>query len=75
MDEWMKMKEEISPEQMRTLRESTGMNRREFCEYFSIPYRTVEEWENGKRRIAGYVYRLMEYQIRMEELMRKKEEK
>lgn len=74
MDEWMKGKEEILPEQIKNLRVSTGMNRREFCAYFSIPYRTMEEWENGKRRIAGYVYRMMEYQIRMEELARKKED-
>ena len=26
---------------IRELRESTGMNRKEFCEYFQIPYRTV----------------------------------
>ena len=26
------------------LRESTGMTRKEFCEYFHIPYRTVTEW-------------------------------
>ena len=29
------------------LRKSTGMNRREFAEYFEIPYRTVQEWELG----------------------------
>ena len=26
------------------LRESTGMTRKEFCEYFHIPYRTVTEY-------------------------------
>ena len=30
---------------IKELRESTGMNRREFCEYFDIPYRIVTEWE------------------------------
>jgi DNA-binding transcriptional regulator YiaG len=24
---------------------STGMNRKEFCEYYEIPYRTVTEWK------------------------------
>ena len=27
------------------LRESTGMNRKEFCDYFGIPYRTVTVWK------------------------------
>ncbi len=31
-------------DQVRALRESTGMNRKEFCIYFGIPYRTVTEW-------------------------------
>ena len=27
--------------EIKELRESTGMNRKEFCEYFKIPYRIV----------------------------------
>lgn len=50
------------------LRKSTGMNRKEFCEYFEIPYRTVTEWERGTRKMPEYVLRMMEYQIRMEKL-------
>ena len=56
------------------LRESTGMNRKEFCEYFNIPYRTVTEWERDNRHAPEYVLRLLEYYIRMEGLMREKEE-
>ena len=33
------------------LRESTGMTRKEFCEYFEIPYRTVQDWELGNRKM------------------------
>lgn len=55
-------------DQVKMLRESTGMNRKEFCEYFSIPYRTVTEWERGNRKMPDYVLRMMEYQIRMEKL-------
>ena len=51
------------------LRESTGMNRREFCEYFDIPYRTVTEWERDNRHAPEYVLRLLEYYIRAENLM------
>ena len=34
-------------EELRKLRESTGMNRKEFCEYFEIPYMTETDWELG----------------------------
>ena len=59
---------------IKELRESTGMNRREFCEYFEIPYRTVTEWERDNRHAPEYVLRLLEYYIRMENLMKDKGE-
>ena len=59
---------------IKELRESTGMNRKEFCEYFNIPYRTVTEWERDNRHAPEYVLRLLEYYIRMEKLMKDKEE-
>ena len=59
---------------IKELRESTGMNRKEFCEYFGIPYRTVTEWERDNRHAPEYVLRLLEYYIRMEKLVKKKEE-
>jgi len=46
------------------------MNRREFAEYFNIPYRTVQDWELGNRQMPEYLFRLMEYKIRMEKLMK-----
>lgn len=49
------------------LRESTGMTRKEFWEYFEIPYRTVQDWELGNRKMPDYLLRLMEYKIRMEQ--------
>jgi len=48
------------------LRTSTGMNRKEFCEVFEIPYRTVTDWELGHRKMPDYVLRLIEYKIKME---------
>ena len=48
------------------LRSCTGMNRREFAEYFEIPYRTVQEWELGNRKMPEYLLRLMVYKIRIE---------
>lgn len=58
-------------EELLELRKSTGMNRREFCEYFKIPYRTVQDWEAGKREMPSYLFRLMKYKIEMEHLVRK----
>ena len=57
------------------LRESTGMTRKEFCEYFHIPYRTVTEWERDNRHAPEYVLRLLEYYSRMEGLMKEKNDK
>ena len=57
---------------IKELREMTGMNRREFCDYFGIPYPTVTDWERGQRHAPDYLLRLLEYQIRMEKLEKKK---
>lgn len=53
------------------LREETGMNRKEFCEYFEIPYRTMQDWELGKREIPEYLLRLMAYKVKMEAIYKK----
>ena len=58
---------------IKELRESVGMNRKEFCDYFQIPYRTVSEWERDGRHTPDYVLRLLEYYIRTEMLDEKAE--
>ena len=60
---------------IKELRESTGMNRREFCDYFQIPYRTVTDWERDNRHAPDYVLRLLEYYIRMEGLDKKHDDR
>lgn len=55
-------------ERIKALRESTGMNRKEFCAYFGIPYRTVTEWERDNRHAPDYVIRLLTYYIQTEKL-------
>lgn len=60
--EYVKNKKEL----LISLRRETGMNRREFSEYFGIPYRTVQDWELGNRDMPEYLLRLMEYKIKME---------
>jgi len=55
-----------SKQRLLELRYRTGMNRREFAEYFEIPYRTVQEWELGNRKMPEYLLRLMAYRVRIE---------
>ena len=59
-------------EELKKLRESTGMNRKEFCEYFEIPYMTETDWELGNRRVPQYLLRLMAYKVEMEKLSDKR---
>jgi len=62
----------MSREQLIELRKSTGMNRKEFCEYFDIPYRTMTDWELGNRTMPDYLLRLMVYKVNMEALKKTK---
>ena len=54
--------------EVKTLRNNMNMNRKEFCEYFEIPYRTVTDWEAGKRNMPEYVLRLMRYKAEIENM-------
>ncbi len=55
------------------IRKETGMNRREFAEYFGIPYRTIQDWELGNRQMPEYLLRLIAYKVRMEKLQKNEE--
>ena len=59
-------------EQLIRLRKETGMKRTDFARYFDIPYRTLQDWELGNRKIPEYLLRLMEYKVRMEALLEEK---
>ena len=48
------------------LRESTGLNRKDFCKLVNIPYRTMTEWELGHRNAPPYVLRLLSYYVEMQ---------
>lgn len=61
-------------QRIKELREQTRMNRKEFCETFDIPYRTVTEWERGNRNAPSYVLRFLEYYIDMEKVLKEKGE-
>ena len=53
------------------LRESIGLSRKEFSEHVGIPVRTLEDWEAGRRTPPEYIPRLIAYQLKYEELLRK----
>lgn len=53
---------------IRELRVSTGKSRKEFCELYQIPYRTMTEWELGQRHAPEYVIRLLTYYIRTQRI-------
>lgn len=51
---------------IKTLRESYNLSRKEFCEYFGIPYRTLQSWELGDRECPDYVIELIKYRLQNE---------
>lgn len=61
-------------EKLIEIRKSTGMNRREFADYFEIPYRTMQDWELGNRQMPEYLLRLMAYKVQMEKINKVQEE-
>ena len=63
------MEDNINQMKLIELRESTGMTRREFCEYFGIPYRTMQDRELGNRKMPDYLLRLMIYKINIDQIL------
>lgn len=55
--------------QLKDLRLASGMNRKEYAEYFEIPYRTVQSWELGDRECPEYLIKLMYYKLQKEGFM------
>jgi DNA-binding transcriptional regulator YiaG len=56
------------------LRKRAGMTRKEFSAHTGIPVRTLEDWEAARRTPPDYIPRLVEYQLKYEELLRAKAE-
>ena len=59
----------------RAIREKSGMNRKDFSEWLGIPYRTMQEWELGRRAMPEYVLRLIAYKVANENMKKGREEK
>lgn len=64
------MTKEEKQENLIELRRNMSMNRKEFSEYFEIPYRTVQDWELGQREMPDYLLRLMIYKAKMDKKIR-----
>ena len=54
---------------IKALRKASGMTQRAFSEYFSIPIRTVEDWERGIRTPPEYLTDLIRYKLTHEGLI------
>lgn len=54
------------------LKEASGMNIKQFSEYFNIPYKTVQKWNSGERSCNDYLIDLMHYKLKNENKLRDK---
>ena len=51
---------------IKEIRILTGMSQSKFGGYLNIPMRTIQDWENERRKPPVYVVELIEYKIRKE---------
>lgn len=54
---------------IKELRTKSGMNIKDFAEFFSIPYRTLQNWELGARKCPDYLLELIEYKLKNEGML------
>lgn len=47
----------------KAIREESGMSRKDFAQWLGVPYRTMQEWELGRRMMPDYVLRLIAYKV------------
>lgn len=59
---------------IKEIRKQTGMSQREFAEYFGIPVRTIQEWEQERRQPPPYLSELLERILDSEKRRRKLKE-
>lgn len=58
---------------LKELRTLTGMSQHAFGDYFKIPMRTIQNWENGVRECNEYIIELIEYKLKNEGMIGKEE--
>lgn len=54
---------------IKDMRAKSGMTQKAFSDYLNIPKRTIEDWENGRRKPPDYVVELIEYKLIHERLL------
>lgn len=50
---------------IKELRLQTGLSQTAFAKYFEIPLRTVQDWEQDKRKPPEYLVKLMAEKLKM----------
>lgn len=58
--------DEKKTNEFKELRVASGMSQRKFAEYFSIPRRTLEDWESGVAKCAPYLIKLIRFRLEHE---------
>ena len=53
---------------IKELRQQTGLSQTAFARYFEIPVRTVQDWEQDKRKPPEYLVKLMAEKLKMNKL-------
>lgn len=51
---------------LKELIKQSGMNIKQFSEYFNIPYRTIQGWRLEERKCPEYLINLMIYKLEKE---------
>lgn len=54
------------------LKEKSGFSLKKLSDYFGIPYRTLQDWYYGNRKMPEYLLRLMIYKMEMEKMLNNK---
>lgn len=54
---------------LKELRKASGMTQKAFADYFHIPKRTVENWEQGVNEVPKYLIELIMYKLIKEHII------
>ena len=55
--------------ELQDIRKKAKMSQRQLAEYFGIPKRTIENWEEGKSKMPTYLLDLVKYKLKKEKLI------
>lgn len=55
---------------LKELRKASGMSQKAFADYFKIPKRTIENWEQGVNEVPKYLIELIEYELLKEQIIK-----